>query len=162
MGQQGGSVCPSSVWLSSLCRLQPYGARVSCYVATSQALQKVQTWSKLQHQCPQPLSWAYLPGVVQTLSLDVISLLVHHLHLGVQVPAQVLGDRNGRPVSLSASRPGPWALSTWRNPHSRQKLRSPSLHLRSLTADSAARRSPVSSFLSVLFSLKSCLVVKIS
>lgn len=128
-------------------------AGVSCHVATSQALQKERTWSKLQHQRPRAPSWAHLPGVVQTLSLDVVSLLVHHLHLGVQVPAQVLGDRNGRPASLSASRPGL---------HSRQKLGSPSLHLGSLTADSSGRRSPVSSFLRVLFSLKSCLVVKIS
>lgn len=137
-------------------------AGVSCYVATSQALQKERTWSKLRHQCPRAPSWAYLPGVVQTLSLNVVSLLVHHLHLGVQVPAQVLGDRNGRPASLSASRPGPWALSAWRKLHSRQKLGSPSLHLGSLTADSSGCRSPVSSFLRVLFRLKSCLVVKIS
>lgn len=40
---------------------------------------------------PPPVQ-AHLPGVVETFGLDVISLLIHHLHLGVQVPAQVLGE----------------------------------------------------------------------
>lgn len=65
---------------------------------------------QLQHQCPcpapahhrpthpacasraPPLLQAHLPGVVETFGLNVISLLIHHLHLGVQVPAQVLGE----------------------------------------------------------------------
>lgn len=61
---------------------------------------------KFQHQCPcpapttqpawashaPPLLQAHLPGVVETFGLNVISLLIHHLHLGMQVPAQVLGE----------------------------------------------------------------------
>ena len=35
----------------------------------------------------------HLPGVVQALGLDVVSLLVHHLHFGMQVAAQVLGKQ---------------------------------------------------------------------
>lgn len=68
----------------------------------------------LVHSCgvsaPSPPR-AHLPGVVEAFGFDVVSLLIHHLHLGVQVPTEVLGagmERRGT-FGLRA-RPGPSPL----------------------------------------------------
>lgn len=56
-----------------------------------------------------PLLQAHLPGVVETFGLNVISLLIHHRDLGVQVPAQVLGKQgsSGRTEKRAEESSGP-------------------------------------------------------
>lgn len=66
--------------------------------------QKEGAWPTAAASVPPAHPLAYLSGVVEAFGLDVVSLLVHHLHLGVQVPAQVLGSR-------SEEEGGPWASS---------------------------------------------------
>lgn len=59
--------------------------------------------------CDQP-SQTHLPGVVETFSLDVISLFIHHLHLGVQFPAQVLETVDQKRAETQSPHPGPLGL----------------------------------------------------
>lgn len=94
--------------------------------------------------CPLLLQ-AHLPGVVEAFGLNVISLLIHHLHLGVQVPAEVLeeerlikhkqkrGDRSFGDPSLSFLPPCPAPLQDL---HSGKDLTIP-FSLRFMASDSS-------------------------
>ena len=43
---------------------------------------------------PSPTSRAYLSGVVEAFGFNIIALLIHHLHLGMELSAQVLRSRS--------------------------------------------------------------------
>lgn len=71
-----------------------------------QPLQKEGAWPIGAPASPTRARPPHLPGVVEAFGLDIVSLLVHHLHLGVQVPAQVLGEQ-GREGGRGPPSPAP-------------------------------------------------------